>query len=133
MRTRLLMMTMFVVLLGPARLLLAVDLFVAANGNDAWSGRLAVPDKDGRDGPFASLLCAGMNCATQGRRETRPRRVVHLRSGTYRLTTALALARGCRHCSANRVAGLRKRTGDPYRLYPSAVSSLGGVRSWWPT
>ena len=35
MRTRLLMMTMFVVLLGPARLLLAADLFVAANGNDA--------------------------------------------------------------------------------------------------
>ena len=59
MRTRLLMMTMFVVLLGPARLLLAVDLFVAANGNDAWSGRLAVPDKDGRDGPFASLLRPG--------------------------------------------------------------------------
>jgi lysophospholipase L1-like esterase len=83
---------MLIVLAGPERLLLAVDLFVAPSGNDAWSGRLAAPDQEGRDGPFASLLRA--------RDELRQLRaagklgqgaVVHLRAGTYRLTTALAL------------------------------------------
>ncbi len=31
------------------------DIFVAANGNDAWSGALAGPDANGTDGPFATL------------------------------------------------------------------------------
>lgn len=30
-------------------------LYVATNGNDAWSGRLAEPNAEGTDGPFASL------------------------------------------------------------------------------
>jgi len=33
----------------------AMDLHVAGNGNDAWSGRLAVPGEDKKDGPFATL------------------------------------------------------------------------------
>ena len=32
-----------------------IELYVATNGSDAWSGRLAAPRKDGTDGPFASL------------------------------------------------------------------------------
>src|SRR6266516_8177005 len=30
-------------------------LFVATNGNDAWSGRLASPNRAGNDGPFATI------------------------------------------------------------------------------
>ena len=33
----------------------AVELYVGANGNDAWSGRLAEPSADRSDGPFATL------------------------------------------------------------------------------
>lgn len=33
----------------------AVELYVAPNGNDAWSGRRAAPAKGGSDGPFATL------------------------------------------------------------------------------
>jgi parallel beta-helix repeat protein len=33
----------------------ALDLHVATNGRDAWSGRLAAPDAGGNDGPFATL------------------------------------------------------------------------------
>lgn len=33
----------------------AIDFHVAGNGNDAWSGRVAVPGKDKKDGPFATL------------------------------------------------------------------------------
>ena len=34
------------------------DFFVATNGNDAWSGTRAEPDKKGTDGPFATLVRA---------------------------------------------------------------------------
>ncbi|MBM4083084.1 MAG: hypothetical protein FJ278_25470, partial [Planctomycetes bacterium] len=32
-----------------------VTLFVATNGNDAWSGALAKPNRAKTDGPFATL------------------------------------------------------------------------------
>jgi len=35
-----------------------LTLFVATNGNDAWSGRLAAPAPDGADGPLATLAGA---------------------------------------------------------------------------
>ena len=35
-----------------------VELFVAPNGDDRWSGRLPEPAKDRRDGPFATVLRA---------------------------------------------------------------------------
>jgi hypothetical protein len=38
-----------------AEKLSGVTLFVANNGNDAWSGRLAEPNSDQTDGPFATL------------------------------------------------------------------------------
>lgn len=33
----------------------AVTIYVAVNGNDTWSGRLAEPDAGGADGPFATV------------------------------------------------------------------------------
>ena len=73
------------------RALPAVNLYVSRIGNDAWSGRLPSPDKDGVEGPFASLARA--------RDESRRLKavgklgegaVVNLRGGTYRLTESLA-------------------------------------------
>ncbi len=34
------------------------DFFVAANGSDQWSGQLALPNRAGTDGPFATLVRA---------------------------------------------------------------------------
>ena len=32
-----------------------LQLYVATNGNDAWSGKLPEPNADGTDGPLATL------------------------------------------------------------------------------
>ncbi|MEI6503238.1 MAG: right-handed parallel beta-helix repeat-containing protein, partial [Armatimonadota bacterium] len=58
-------------------------IYVATTGNDAWSGKLATPNKSNTDGPFASL--------TRARDEARKLKAtgpvtVQLRAGTYRLT-----------------------------------------------
>lgn len=46
---------LFSILCAP---LFAMDLFVAPNGNDAWSGTQAEPASNGNDGPLATLLAA---------------------------------------------------------------------------
>ena len=35
-----------------------ITFHVAPNGQDAWSGKLAAPNSDGTDGPFATLVRA---------------------------------------------------------------------------
>lgn len=66
-------------------------LYVATNGNDAWSGRLRAPNRAGTDGPLASLTAA--------RDQIRHHRMyikdgpaqVLVRSGTYSLTAPFVL------------------------------------------
>ncbi len=44
------------IVLAAARCVFGVETFyVAANGNNAWSGKLAAPNGEGSDGPFATL------------------------------------------------------------------------------
>ncbi|GAA4247999.1 carbohydrate-binding domain-containing protein [Azospirillum formosense] len=59
--------------------------YVAKNGNDAWSGRLAAPNADGTDGPFASLerAQAAMRAGTV--------KTTYVREGSYNLTGTLSL------------------------------------------
>lgn len=38
-----------------AMLVMAITFYIAPNGNDSWSGKLAQPNADQTDGPFASL------------------------------------------------------------------------------
>ena len=61
------------------------DFFVATNGNDAWSGRLAAPNAARTDGPFATLTRA--RDAARGRRGG----TVLVRGGTYRLSEPFVL------------------------------------------
>ena len=56
----------------------AADYFVAPNGNDAWSGRLPVPNARGTDGPWRTLKQAGARTAAGD--------ICHLRAGVYRET-----------------------------------------------
>ncbi|AWJ85488.1 secreted sugar hydrolase-like protein (modular protein) (plasmid) [Azospirillum sp. TSH58] len=59
--------------------------YVAKNGNDAWSGRLAAPNAEGTDGPFASLerAQAAMRAGTV--------KTTYVREGSYNLTGTLTL------------------------------------------
>jgi len=61
--------------------------FVAPNGNDTWSGRIATPDKT--DGPFATIGRAQQ--AVRKNRKTHPQSAVRvtLRGGTYYLDSPL--------------------------------------------
>ena len=59
--------------------------YVAKNGNDSWSGRLAAPNADGTDGPFASLerAQAAMRAGTV--------KTTYVREGSYNPTNTLTL------------------------------------------
>ncbi|MBP2294324.1 carbohydrate-binding domain-containing protein [Azospirillum rugosum] len=59
--------------------------YVAKNGKDSWSGRLAEPNADGTDGPFASLERA--QAAMRGSTV----KTTYVREGTYQLSQTLEL------------------------------------------
>ncbi len=65
--------------------------FVATNGNDEWSGRLAAPTPDRTDGPFRTLERA--RDALRRLKQTHPEAdlTVMVRGGTYYLPTPLIL------------------------------------------
>ncbi|MGQ9564495.1 MAG: right-handed parallel beta-helix repeat-containing protein [Thermogutta sp.] len=69
----------------------AEDFFVSPQGNDAWSGRLAAPNGEQTDGPFASLQRAQQ--AVRELRQKEPSReqpvVVAIRGGRYFLEEPL--------------------------------------------
>ncbi len=68
------------------------DLFISPGGNDAWSGRLAEPNADRTDGPYATLERARQ--AVQEMRVTEPTKSIQvaLRAGTYRLDKTLVFS-----------------------------------------
>ena len=63
----------------------AADFFVAANGNDNWSGKLAAPNAAGNDGPFATLTKA-----QQAAHAATGARTILVRGGTYVLDKPLS-------------------------------------------
>ena len=74
---------------GPAS---ALDIYVAADGHDAWSGRFTVPDAGGKDGPFATLERARdeIRKLKRGNGLLEPV-TVHVRAGTYFLERLKAI------------------------------------------
>jgi Right handed beta helix region len=96
---------------------IVADFFVATNGNDKWTGKLAAPNAKGTDGPFATIGKAksavlGVNKTTR----TTPI-VVMLRGGTYELGATLAFT------SAD--SGTAKAP-VVYEAYPGEVPILSG-------
>ena len=71
--------------------LLAQDFYVAPDGNDGWSGKLAAPNEARTDGPFATIARAQQ--AVRELREKEPDRqtpiVVSIRGGRYFLSQPL--------------------------------------------
>jgi hypothetical protein len=66
-----------------------LTLYVATNGDDHWSGRLAAPDKGGGDGPLSSL--AGARDRIRAERLSNQPVQVMIRGGAYRLPAPLVL------------------------------------------
>ncbi|SMH62420.1 carbohydrate-binding domain-containing protein [Azospirillum agricola] len=60
--------------------------YVAANGKDSWSGKLAAPNADGTDGPFASLTKAQQAMRADPTIDT-----TYVRGGDYTLKNVLWL------------------------------------------
>jgi hypothetical protein len=71
----------------------SLTLFVATNGNDAWSGRLDKPTADDRDGPLATLASA-LNAARLARRNPSQGNegiTIFVRGGTYELAEPIRI------------------------------------------
>jgi hypothetical protein len=69
----------------------AVEWFVAPNGNDAWSGRLAEPNAAGTDGPLASLTAARDAVRAARKAGDRTAVSVQVRAGLHALPKGLSL------------------------------------------
>lgn len=71
-------------------------IYVAPDGNDQWSGRLAAPNAETNDGPFATIqraqIAAREWLADPARPATAPRPEVRIRGGVYQLDEPLTLA-----------------------------------------
>jgi alpha-L-fucosidase-like protein/parallel beta helix pectate lyase-like protein len=69
----------------------AVDIFVATDGNDTWTGQLAASNATRSDGPLATIAAAQQKVRRIRQREPDRKRpiVVAIRGGTYRLNEPL--------------------------------------------
>lgn len=65
------------------------EFFVATNGSDSWSGKLAAPNKSGTDGPFATIEKA--RDAIRSLEDPKAQATVHIRKGTYFLNDTFVL------------------------------------------
>lgn len=72
----------------------AINFYVAPNGNDTWSGQLALPNRTKTDGPFATLQRAldAVKALKRQQGGTLKQPVnIYLRSGTYFLSEPITL------------------------------------------
>ena len=103
----------------------SIKFFVAADGNDGWSGKLSEPDSNGADGPFATLIAA-RNAIRKLKfsGEINQSVEVQVREGTYYFSEPLRLSSG------------DSGTGEcpiVYKAYPGEKPVLSGgktVTNW---
>ena len=111
-------------------------IYLAPNGNDAWSGTLAEPNADRTDGPVATPARArDLARAAHGADGKQPVEVI-LRGGTYLLSEPLVLGPEDSHTTWS---AFRKRADTPRetpilsggrRLTHGTVVSLNGHHAW---
>jgi hypothetical protein len=111
-------------LTGGGEKTLKADFYVAPNGNDQWSGKLARPNAAGHDGPFATIARA--RDAVRLLKKSPPKRdiLVLIRAGIYRLDETLVFS----------LEDLAPSGGTiTYAAYPGetpVLSSGTPVRNW---
>jgi hypothetical protein len=99
-----------------------VALYIAVDGNDAWSGKLAKPNAAHSDGPLASLAAARDRVRKMNRRGA----TVLVRGGTYLLREPLRLGPGDSGTEQSPIS---------YAAYPGEKVTLKGSRAvtgWRP-
>ncbi len=106
-----------------------LEYYVATNGNDRWSGRLAAPNAAGTDGPFATLEHARDAARTvrQGAQSKDSSVTVNLRGGIYPIVRTFALE--------SQDGGASAAAPTLYRAYRNEeVRLVGGqaVKGWQP-
>ncbi|MDY0165467.1 MAG: right-handed parallel beta-helix repeat-containing protein [Thermoguttaceae bacterium] len=98
----------------------AATFYVATNGNDAWSGKLAEPNAAGDDGPLATLAAA--RDAVRKLKATGPLDEpvsVQIRGGVYYVTETIALDAGDSGAEGAVIS---------YEAYPGETPELVGGR-----
>ena len=93
-----------------------IELFVATNGSDAWTGRLAEPNADGTDGPLATLEAArdAVRAVRAGQGKAAPATVT-IRGGVYRRAEPFVLR--------------PEDSGVAYQPYPRERPVISGGRA----
>ena len=94
--------------------------FVATNGNDAWSGKLAAPNAEGDDGPLGTL--AGARDAVRARKAAAPLAEpvrVQVRGGVYYMTETLTFGADDSGAEGANIS---------YEAYPGETPELVGGR-----
>jgi hypothetical protein len=76
--------------LGPRAEAATTTYYVATNGNDSWSGKLAAPNAARPDGPFATIQKAQIAVRAAVSAGMTGNVIVYLRAGTYTLTSPLS-------------------------------------------
>jgi len=109
----------------PAQAQKTINLYVAPNGNDTWSGTLPEPNPEGVDGPFASMIGArdAIRVMKQKGAVGKPV-IVQLRGGVYRIQEAVVFEHQDSGTSAAPVT---------YQAYPGEKPELSGgiaVKGW---
>ena len=79
----------FVVLFATSLPVQAAEWYVGLAGNDAWSGKLAAPNAERTDGPWATLLHARDAVRAARKAGDHSAVTVQVRAGTYELTAGL--------------------------------------------
>jgi parallel beta-helix repeat protein len=70
----------------------ALDIYVSANGNDAWSGKLDKANSKGTDGPVATIAAAIEKARVARKQLAQPETIhIQVRKGNYELVTPIVL------------------------------------------
>ena len=68
-----------------------IEFFISKEGSDTWSGRLAEPNHDKTDGPFATLERAKQAVSEIRKSQPQEQIIIEIREGSYQLSESLIL------------------------------------------
>jgi len=108
-------------------------IFVATNGNDAWSGRLAAPNGNGTDGPLATvsraLVAARASRGQSTASPTNPPRIL-VRGGFYFLNEPLVLTPDDSNLQLAAAAGEHPVISGGRRIVAWKEVTIGAKKFW---
>jgi hypothetical protein len=106
--------------------------FVATNGNDAWSGRFAAPNRNANDGPFATLprALAATRDFKSGPESGQASTSIVIRGGTHFLSEPLALTPSDSHLNLVAYSGEQPILSGGRRITGWRETTVNGRSVW---